>query len=242
MSDINLLNDGASKYAMEPIEFDRTWSVSQNVRFLCFANTIVKANCARVLDVGFGYAALCDYLDNLKFAGEYVGIDLNQEYVDLANARHFLINGCSKQFLLSDIDSIEGTFDCIVLGEIIEHIDPQSDSLEFMKKCYEKLDVDGTLIISTPNKINNKLCWPDDHKEEFSFEQLEKLCTDAGFTIDMQIGLWNNSETTRGLLDIGGKQMYDAYSAVVPNSLLNVAMSIVNPEDSKAVLFVLKKY
>ena len=237
MKKINLLKDGNGKY-VKNIDFNRTWSVSHSLRFLSFAHVVVSNNFKTVLDIGFGDNQLVKYLEKLNFKGHYLGLDLNQKFVDAANKKK--INNFHTKYRCANINKIKTKFDCIVCGEIIEHI-PKNEVNSFLLKIKSLLNKNGKIIISTPNKQNNILVWPDDHIEEFSFSELKNHFIDVGLNIDISMGLWNNTENTKETLNSAQLKQYSFFSQLIPNSILNVFFNILNPEESRQIIILLSK-
>jgi 2-polyprenyl-3-methyl-5-hydroxy-6-metoxy-1,4-benzoquinol methylase len=233
----SLLNDDTAQY-LKKVDYTRTWSVAHHMRFLMFAHHIVSNNIKSVLDVGFGQDMLVRYLDDAGYTGKYVGIDMNPEYVDAAN--HSFGTEFPSVHIEGGLEVVEGMeFDCVVLGEVIEHIE-KDKAVEFMASCKSLLRSDGgSILLSTPNKIDGKLNWPDDHDDEFSYDELISVFGQSGFTVLGEYGLWNNTAHTMDLLSQKEKDTYIEYVQVIPNSLLNVFFNLQHVKESRAILFVL---
>lgn len=99
---------------------------------------------SKVLDVGCASGYIASQLK--KKNCEIHGIDIAEEY--LKEARTY----CDKVQLL-DIskESIQGTFDVIILGDVIEHT---SNPEEILNKLKKNLNKNGSIIISVPNILN----------------------------------------------------------------------------------------
>lgn len=244
---INLLNDDTAQYVRE-VDYTRTWSVAHHIRFLIFAHTILQKNCKHVVDIGFGQNLLVEYLNKTQYNGNYVGLDLNEEYVRQANEQ--LQVGCFADYpfsisyhnsSLKDFVSVSShAIDCIVLGEVIEHI-PKETAAEFLSYCKSRLHDNGIIILSTPNKINGKINWPDDHEDEFSYNELQQVILDAGLNIERDFGYWNNTQGTKEMLSTADVNLYNSFENYIPQSLLNVMFNITNPSKSRALIFILTK-
>ncbi len=89
----------------------------------------------KVLDIG------CDshFLHNEIKNDETIGLDIKIKHI-----RGNVIKGDAQ---LAPIKS--KSFDCIVAGELIEHLEQPEI---FLKECYRILKTKGKLIITTPNK------------------------------------------------------------------------------------------
>jgi len=96
-----------------------------------------KLGYGEVLDVG------CHDLQN-PYLKNGVGFDRLRPEKILLNYKKFIQGGCEG------IDTFFSTssFDTIVAGEIIEHIE---NPASFLKGCHKILKEDGRLLVTTPN-------------------------------------------------------------------------------------------
>jgi 2-polyprenyl-3-methyl-5-hydroxy-6-metoxy-1,4-benzoquinol methylase len=234
---INLFKDGNGEY-VKKLDFGNTWSIAHTFRFASFAHVVMKNGYQSVLDVGFGDNMMSQFLEKAGYTGKYLGIDVNEKFVDDAtsHASELHFDAVYEQLTINQLGD---KFDCIILGEVIEHIDPKSDALKFMQKIKSLLAENGRVLLSTPNKIEGVKVWPNDHIDEFSIDELEVLCAAAGFCVIRKIGYWNNTANTKDMLNEIEFAEYAYYNEVVPNSLLNVMFNIVHPEKSKQIILVL---
>lgn len=239
---MDLLLDGVYKY-LHPVDYTCSWSVSHHIRFLIMANTIKKHNCATVLDVGCGELALVEYLKKLDWVGLYHGIDKNQKYIDTyiktvtKSSTDFIINVFNTEIE----NAPNTTYDAVVLGEVIEHFDNKEEASNFLDKAISKMHKDSIMILTTPNAIDGKINWPDDHKYEFSYAELVNLFTSKNLQILFDCGLWKNTKETKEMLSEDNKKTYEIMEKFIPNSILNINFNLPFPEKTKAILFVLKK-
>jgi len=116
---------------------------------------LVPTNARRVLDVGCGAGRLGELLRTRgRGAGtgdhiEVIGIELNVEIAEAAKQRLHAVH-------VGDVETMElpyapGHFDCIVCGDVLEHLrEPRAALLRLV----ELLNKDGTLIASIPNVRN----------------------------------------------------------------------------------------
>lgn len=78
-----------------------------------------------------------------KYGFQVTGIELNKRTAEIA-----IQNGINVHIGTIDTVSLNQKYDCIFLGDIIEHVtDPKS----FLSKCSSLLNNNGHIIISTPN-------------------------------------------------------------------------------------------
>jgi 2-polyprenyl-3-methyl-5-hydroxy-6-metoxy-1,4-benzoquinol methylase len=81
------------------------------------------------------------------------------------------------------LDEIRGTFDVILLFEVIEHLELQ-EGVQLLKKIYDLLDEGGRLILSTPNTFNPGRFWRDaTHRVAYCYDELGGILLAHGFHI-----------------------------------------------------------
>lgn len=124
----------------------------------------------RVLDVGFGTGFGCHLL--AMRADELLGVETNADCVNFA--RRAFPND-NARFELGDITEADakriGTFDWIVMIDVLEHIERDARAL----KCAAKLlRTDGTFVCSTPNAAS-RYRKSDNHVREYTPESLTAL-------------------------------------------------------------------
>jgi SAM-dependent methyltransferase len=248
MDKIDLLKDGNGSYARD-LDFSSTWSVAHFIRFLSFAQRIISHGAESILDVGFGDNALVKFLERLGYTGSYCGIDINETYVAAAQAS---THPFPTKYEFKNIYSVDGQFDVVVLGEVIEHV-PKAEGGKFLAKAKSLLSKNGIILLSTPNKQGGQLVWPRDHEDEYEYLELKALCAKEGLIVDHEYGLWNNTANTVAMLS--RSQVYDcdddgssdselaAYNrlcGMLPKSIINVVFNMVHTKKSRLIVLVLK--
>lgn len=96
-----------------------------------------------LLDIGCGRGFLLNHLGDSGLSG-LTGMDV---YDDVHSDRFEFVRGDVTERLPFE----DGTFECVVAGEIIEHV-PDPDS--FLREIRRVLRPRGTLVISTPNMVS----------------------------------------------------------------------------------------
>jgi len=133
---------------------------------------------ADVLDVGTGDGVLAAVLlDNVK---TFMGLDISAGRISRCSNTYK-----GGNFIIADAEELpfkEGSFDCIVASELIEHlIEPE----KFVLSSYHVLKSDGILIVSTPSALwyENNLgeILKDQHLHTFSPRRLKRLLEKTGF-------------------------------------------------------------
>jgi len=123
----------------------------------------------RTLDVGCGDGRLAQFCD-----GHYLGLDFSQVAIDLACHRN-----PGKRFKVHDFIKEplpRGPWDTIVLGELLEHLDDETEAL-LLKKARQSLAPNGHLVVTVPNGA----AIPDPaHVREFTDGALPKALGSIG--------------------------------------------------------------
>jgi trans-aconitate 2-methyltransferase len=118
----------------------------------------------RVLEIGCGVGTLTGLIGReLGADGSLIGVDLSSKSIEAARAR---LGGLrNTEFLAGDILEleIEGTFDVVVLPDVIEHI-----PLELHRRLFERVAewtaADGFVLLHYPNPYY--LAWCHEHRPE----------------------------------------------------------------------------
>ena len=136
---------------IDPYEekYDYLMRVEHLGRYLFAANILKDSK--RVLDVacadGYGSYILS------KNADKVYGMDRNDSYLKIAEEKYNADNIVYKQIDF-DSEQITGKYDGIVCFETLEHLKyPEG----FLKKLYNVLEDNGTIILSIPNSIYEEL-------------------------------------------------------------------------------------
>lgn len=87
----------------------------------------------------------------------------------------------------------EREYDCVFLGQAIEHIYPESLP-GMLGWARTHLAPEGRLIFDTPNRLLTKIQCPGsfidpDHKYEYAPAELERVVADAGFIVTRKVGM-----------------------------------------------------
>lgn len=101
---------------------------------------------AKVVDLGCGFGSFIHAAKNSGYTN-LEGIDLSDEQVEVAHTLG--IQEVRKQ----SIDAFfleEGTYDCIVGIDIIEHL-TKDELIDFLTGCLKKLNPGGRVLFRTPN-------------------------------------------------------------------------------------------
>ena len=127
---------------------------------------------AKILDIGCGTGIALEYM---KVKIEYVGFDINQEYIDFANKKYY---GAGR-FYCSDVNNfhqIEDNFDIVMAIGILHHLsDSESEKLIYMAN--NALKKGGYFVMAEP-------VWTDNQ----SFLERFLMKQDRGTNIRNEIG------------------------------------------------------
>jgi 2-polyprenyl-3-methyl-5-hydroxy-6-metoxy-1,4-benzoquinol methylase len=146
------------------------------------AGKLAKQRTVLDLGCGLGYgsrymAEVCDLV---------LGTDLSPEAVEQANYFQKITN---LHFVVSDacaLPLLQGQFDLVVSFEVIEHLEAPRRHIAEITRV---LAPNGTLLLSTPNKMSMSPYWKNPvwkwHKHEFFEDDLRHLLSD--YFDDVQI-------------------------------------------------------
>ena len=99
------------------------------------------------LDVGCGAGLLCEPLARL--GADVTGVDAATENIAAAGI-HAEGGGLDIRYIAGEIGALDlGTFDLVTAMEVIEHV---ADKPAFLAALADKLDPDGLMVLSTPNR------------------------------------------------------------------------------------------
>jgi len=136
----------------------------------------------KVLDVGCGSGLLSKTL--LTKGYRVTVIDNDSKAIEIAKKKG--ING-----FVADINTwqTQEKFDCIILGDVLEHIEDDKSAL---KKVHEMLEPNGCILVNVP--AYQTLFSVHDaalgHKRRYSNVELESKLQKSGFTIE-KLRHWN---------------------------------------------------
>ena len=120
-----------------------------------------------------------------RYGIECTGVNLYKPSVDLANKRAWE-NNLPAKFICQDLFEHEGSYQAVILMEVLEHIPNPGVAI---KKAYELCEVGGSVYLSTPRtdhvgieehlKEEGRTGWddgkPSGHLQLFAEEELKQL-------------------------------------------------------------------
>jgi SAM-dependent methyltransferase len=131
----------------------------------------------RILDAGCGTGQMLKCLEN---HGSAIGIDTSPQAIGYARARGVqrLVQGS-----ITDLPFRDGSFDCVLALDVIEHVD---DDIGILSKLFEVVKPGGHLIVTVPAY---QTLWSEhdeinQHKRRYRAEHLRRLLEEAGFGLD----------------------------------------------------------
>jgi 2-polyprenyl-3-methyl-5-hydroxy-6-metoxy-1,4-benzoquinol methylase len=138
---------------------------------------------ARVLEIGAGMGRFLQFLGEAGYSN-FLGVDISPEAISYCQEK-----GIKKVQLigsLSEFLAVSGNFDLIVMNDVIEHLTPE-ESLNVLKKMYERLNSGGQLIVKTGNLaslIGPRIRYGDfTHQQGFTEYSLAQVVQIAGFSL-----------------------------------------------------------
>jgi 2-polyprenyl-3-methyl-5-hydroxy-6-metoxy-1,4-benzoquinol methylase len=142
--------------------------------------TYVTKPHARIIDLGCGSGR--NVIEAARRGHTAVGVDSNPRSIRIARtyAKKERVTKLTE-FHVGDILKIKksayGTFDCVILQEVIEHV---GEYRKLIKMAYGLLKKDGILLLSTPNdpKQWNILDVYAEHVRRFTIPEVRKALSD----------------------------------------------------------------
>ena len=141
---------------------------------------------------------------------DVTAVDINDEFLKYAKKKH--THGKFQTVRANIIEYRDSEkFDCVLLGEIIEHV---AFPKQLLKSAYENLKPGGVLILTTPNgneygqalptykevtdveKLIPKQFHWGDHLFLYTDKELEELFTECGFNV-IDVTKMNSSYVTQ---------------------------------------------
>ncbi|MBA4277616.1 class I SAM-dependent methyltransferase [Flavobacterium sp.] len=151
-----------SKDEFDKIINNETIKVGWN-RSRLIKKNILNSKCKSVLEIGSGIGLVGAYIRSKDSLIEYTGIELDKEAFE--KSQLLKLNTILGDF--KEMEKMESLFDVIMMWEVVEHLQDLGSFLEF---AYKKLNVNGKIILSTPNydKIYN---YPKREKDQIFQDQ-----------------------------------------------------------------------
>ncbi len=167
--------------------------------------------------VGYGSFLLSSNPDT-----NIVAIDRSKVALEIARSK---FNSHNIHYLEDDCHTLEnsksyGPFDAIISFETLEHL-PNPD--EFLRQCFNNLQIGGRLFISTPNQIvsdiENQNKW-EFHEKEYTPHDFVSILQKAGF---LSIQLFGQELTSIGKLR---KQFRSELNTILSNPFIRIGQFI----------------
>jgi len=148
-----------------------------------------------ILEVGCGAGYGSHYLS--KSCKEIIGIDVEKEAIDHAQAKYTTANCSFKEYNGSNIPYDDNYFDFIVSFQVIEHVD---NDAAFVNELKRVLKPGGAAFITTPNKTYRlkpgQKPWNRYHKREYYPKELENVLRKIFSDVKVW-GVFGNDEITK---------------------------------------------
>lgn len=171
---------------------------------------LIPKKCQNYLDVGCAAGLLGKALKEVNKEAEIIGIEMNSAYAK--KAEEYLDRVIIGNVEKLDLTSLGKKFDCIIYGDILEHLYEPRAILEKHKNLLSK---DGEIVLSVPNVqfagvilslIFGNWNYKDSgildktHLRFFTKKTVKKLLKDAGFEIVLIKPNYSNYKTIEIIL------------------------------------------
>ena len=141
----------------------------------------------RLMDIGCGNGALLRAFSELTSGWSLVGVEVNDHYRSVVES----ISAVEGLFV-GPPEEVPGRVHLISLMHALEHI---PSPREFIARLWEKLEVDGLLLIQVPDCAQNPFMFlVADHASHFFVATLKELVLSAGYEVLVATNDWVTKE------------------------------------------------
>jgi len=150
-----------------------------------FIKNIQNINPQKTLDAGCGKGYLGEAIRS--YTKEYTGFDISSSAVEIAKDR--IKDAVFKTGSVLELPFGDESFDCVICSEVLEHVPSYGKAIQELFRVTKK---GGTVLISTPNRINPDMIWrilvygkytPQIFDKPIFYKKLKKSFIQNGFTI-----------------------------------------------------------
>jgi len=176
---------------------------------------LIPRDAKRILDVGCGFGLMGKNLKEEREV-EVVGIENEEKAVNIAK-------GNVDQLIIGDVENLKlpfesGYFDCIVYGEILEHL---KDPWKVLREHAYYLKKKGLCIASIPNIAHYSIIkgllndiWEykpsgildEAHLRFFTLEGIKGMFKDAGYVVEQEKRYVRASKVKKALNILSGRR------------------------------------
>jgi 2-polyprenyl-3-methyl-5-hydroxy-6-metoxy-1,4-benzoquinol methylase len=215
----------------------------------------------RVLDVCCGRSLMLPLLRYYaKDIKSYTGVDISE--TNIAEAKRGAVKGDLTENELADYypfdvewvnanvaemsDSIDKKFDFVIYTSAVEHMN-KKDGAKSLRECYALMTSKAKMFLSCPNTPGNGYDTQyAAHVYEWGYDELKAELLDIGFEIVQEIGLIMGADQMKEHYmgpNVPGdvRKFYMTLKDYIPTNWLTSIMSVPYPEQSKEILFVVRK-
>jgi cyclopropane fatty-acyl-phospholipid synthase-like methyltransferase len=198
----------------------------------------------KVLDFGCGRGSLYEvFYRNLYSPARYLGLDLRKTTIN-KNKEKFP----KAEFETEDLVTMEkdyGTdWDMITSFEVAEHVG-RANVGKFLKNIHRHCNPETIVLLSTP-VFDPKVGAAENHIingviGEMTIEELHNEISEAGFKVEKRYGTFASQRDIKPVLTPDEKAVWDKLKEYYDSNLMSVIFAPLHPDQSRNVLWYLKK-
>lgn len=182
-------------------------------------DSLLSSLSGKILDVGGSAGTLHERLLEKNTKENIISLDIE---ILIKRTNQIIGDGQKMPFR-------NNSFNGILAGELIEHIE---EPKKFLNECWRVLEWNGVLALSTPNKKSwlNRLTQSYEmplHLSLFSMDELKKMITGCGFTIQSVALFPYTEESSDGARNKWFFPIRKIIHSLVPNCLMENMVIVV---------------
>ena len=136
----------------------------------------------RVLDAGAGQGTMSRRLEHLGF--EVTSTDVSMAAVELLSGR---VTGDVRQASVTALPFEDSSFDGVVLGEVLEHVEEDGRALQEVARVLKPRGVLAASVPANPALFGRSDEWAG-HVRRYTRPALLEACSDAGLSVKSCLG------------------------------------------------------
>lgn len=192
-----------------------------------------------IVDLGCGRGWLIDFIYRNKYRVSYIGIDVSLNSLQFAQKKTHKQPVLLLQANCTHPPLVTGFADYVTCLEVIEH-NNKIEAERMIKTCKSLLKPGGLLFLSTPNKKDGKMVFPEDHIYEWSVDELTCFVNSIGLEVIQIYGCFGKKEEVVNSLSSEEGHVFEKLSHYYNWHTLSPFFSTLHPKESQGFILLCK--